>query len=241
MSEWWINLQGDDFDLSQLATILTSSNFRIQRSEGGYYLTADSLNQLENAHEVWETANTALQSFNGMVRLMFPGSKPLSVGNIQRVETDGRTHYYLLTESGTYALQGSVVSLVQSGEGNVAESAQRNPMPEWVNLTQTDPTVARVLTMFGKVVQPWKDLYPIFEIIRKDVGGEETLVSLGWTSMTEIRRFRHTANSPEAVEGSRHGTPTGARPTNPMTPAEAMEFVRSLMVQWITSKQSNAH
>jgi hypothetical protein len=238
MSEWWINLQGDDFDLSQLATILTSSNFRIQRSEGGYYLTADSLNQLENAHEVWETANTRLQSFNGMVRLMFPGSKPLSVGNIQRIEADGRTHHYLLTESGAYALQGSVVAVVQTGEGGVTQPAQRNPMPEWVNLTQADPTVARVLAMFGKVVQPWKDLYPIFEIIRKDVGGEEKLVSMRGISMPDIKRFRHTANSAEAVEGTRHGVPTGTPPKYPMTPAEAMEFIRSLTVQWITSKQS---
>jgi hypothetical protein len=92
--------------------------------------------------------------------------------------------------------------------------------------------------MFGMVVQPWKDFYPIYEIVRKDVGGEEKLVSKGWTSMTQIRRFRHTANSPEAVEGSRHGVPTGTPPTNPMTPAEAMEFIRSLIIQWITYKQS---
>lgn len=52
MREWWVNLQGDDFDLDQLSALLKDPARRVRQEKGRYFLTADRLNNLDNAGEV---------------------------------------------------------------------------------------------------------------------------------------------------------------------------------------------
>jgi len=238
MAEWRVNLQGDDFDLEQLALMLTSPGPRIRREEGSFFLTSDRLNALDDAHKVREVANEMLQSLNGLARLRLNARKPLSVGNLQRVEDDGKTHCHMVAESAELSLRGSV-AIVKIGEGGATAPVQQaDTLFLWFSLAQTDETVARVLRMYGKAVQPWRDFYPIYEIIEHDVGGEKALVSKGWTSRNQIERFNRTAdNSKASGENARHGVSTNEPPTNPMTTAEAKEFIDSILSQWLTFKQ----
>jgi septation ring formation regulator EzrA len=76
MSEWRVNLQGDELELEELAALLTSPDRRIRREEGRYFLVADRLNNIEDAQNVRETAEAMLQSLNGLARLRINARKP---------------------------------------------------------------------------------------------------------------------------------------------------------------------
>jgi hypothetical protein len=238
MTEWRVNLHGDELDLEELAVLLTSTDQHIRREEGRYFLIADRLNSLEDAHKVREAAEGMLQPLNGLTRLRLHTTTPLSIGNIQRIEDDGTKHYNMLLESGTLSTRGHAVVL-KIGEGGTSEPVQqKDPLYSWFCLAGTDETVGRLLSMYGKAVQPWRDLYPIFEIIEADVGGA-ALVSKGWTTKNQIQRFTRTANHSQAAgEGSRHGVSKTEPPPNPMTPAEGWVFIETLLSQWLEFKQS---
>jgi len=234
MREWWVNLQGDDFDLAQLSALLKDPIRRVRQEEGRYFLTADRLNNLENADEVRAAAKAITASFNGLVRLQFNSRTRISVGNMEeRIENGETKNLYVMPESTSlWMREGAVGVVITEGGTDKTAPQQENPFATWLSLAETDQKIAQVLEMYGNASpsEPWKDLYPIFEIIRADVGGEDGLVSKGWINITQISRFRHTANHPEAAgEGARHGVSTYDPPKNPMTIAEAGVFIKSLL------------
>jgi hypothetical protein len=136
MSEWWVHLQGDNTDFAQLSAVLTSPDFAIQRRNGHYFLRSTHLNKLEDVRKVQEAANAMLQPLNGLTRLMVRTSKFLTVGNLERFDDEGKTHYTMLTGSGIYAIQGSVVGL--GGDGTTKRAQQQDPLPSLLALSQTD-------------------------------------------------------------------------------------------------------
>jgi hypothetical protein len=240
MAEWRVNLQGDELDLEELAARLTSPVTRIRREEGRYFLTADRLNNLGGAREVRAAAENILQSLNGFARLKLNAQTPLSAGNIERVEDDGLTHRFLTAESLTFRIrEGACVAL--TGGAETSEPVQQvDPLNALCSLADTDETVARVMSMYGKARGPWKDLYPIYEIIESSVGGEDPLVSKEWTSRNQISRFTRTAGHPKvAGDEARHGVSTAEPPPNPMTPAEGWAFIELLVSQWLEFKQQS--
>lgn len=238
MAEWRVNLHGDDFDLSQLAGMLTATDVRIRQEEGLYFLVADRFNDLEDAEQVRKKADEVLRSLNGLIRLRLRSQQPISVANLQRVEDEGKTHHYILTDSGTLSIREGLTIVKIGAEGTTESVQQEDDLVGWFSLADKDETVARVLNLFGNVVQTWKDLYPIYEIIESDVGGEDSLVSKGWTSRNQIERFSRTSNHSQAAgDGARHGVSRAQPPSNPMTPAEGRAFIESLMTSWLRSKQ----
>jgi hypothetical protein len=149
-------------------------------------------------------------------------------------------HHYLMVESAALSVRAGVAT-VKIGEGGTAEPVQQvDPVCLWFSLAEANETVARVLRMYGEAVQPWKDLYPIYEIIESSVGGEDALVSKEWTSRNQISRFTRTAGHPKvAGDEARHGVSTVEPPPNPMTPAEAWTFIGSLLNQWLRFNQQS--
>jgi len=104
MSEWWAHLEGDDSDLAYLSTVVTAPDFAVQRKNGHFYLRSTQLDMLENARLVKEVASAMLRPLNGLIRLRVHISRPLTVGNLERVDDAGRTNHIILTDSGTLAL-----------------------------------------------------------------------------------------------------------------------------------------
>lgn len=231
MSEWWVHLEGDDSDLAYLSATLTSPDFAIQRKNGHFYLRSNHLDTLEDARKVKAAANVKLRSLNGLTRLRVHTIRPITVGNLERVDNEGRTHYIMLTEPGALALSRATAL----GGRDTA----RDPLPALLMLPETDTVVAHALWLYGIAEQPWKDLYPIYECIKSDLGGKKSLQEKGWVSGNQIERFTRTANHPEASgEGSRHGASPKEPLPNPMTEDEAWAFIRSLLSQWLEFKQS---
>jgi hypothetical protein len=240
MAEWRVHLQGDEFDLEQLAALFTSPHLRIRKEEGIYFLTSDRFNTLTDADAVRKAANDILEPLFGSARLRFGAQKAFNVGNLRRIEDDGRSHHYLLLEGASVKVRGSAVVAVVGGTNTTEQAQQEDPLVSWSVLSESDEMVARVLRLYAKANQVWKDCYPIYEIVEADIGGETALVSKGWVSRNQITRFARTAGHPKAAgDHARHGVSRVEPPPNPMTDAEGKAFIESLLTSWLTFKQQN--
>lgn len=71
------------------------------------------------------------------------------------------------------------------------------------------------------------------EIVVKNMGGQKQLAKRGWTSVSEIDLFFHSANTTE--HQPRHGT-LNQPPVKPMTLDEARMLVEGLLMNWVASK-----
>lgn len=235
MAEWHVNLQGDDFDLVELAARFASHDPFIQREDTAYYLLADELNTLEDPCDVLTAAEGILLPLNGLAKLLLNTRRPLTVGSLYRIDGNGKNRHDLLSEAGSL-IEGAAPLKPGSDETNETMQ-QHDTMHAQLSLARRYEQVKQALSLFAKATQTWKDFYPIFEIMQSDLGGEAALVDTGWTTRNHVTRFTRTVNSPAASgETSRHRVPKGATPQRPMTASEGKEFITSLMIKWMESK-----
>ena len=232
MNHWHVNIQGNELDLSELADIFASSNICVHREEGLYYLTADELNSLDDPSEVHSRATSLIQLIWGLARIHLKTRTPLLVGAISRIRNDGVKNCYVQPEAASLSFQGELAA-VGIGGGTPVINRKESPIGAEFFLPLNDLTVQRVVILSAKAVSPWKDLYPILEIIKEDVLRE------GWVSDDEISRYKRTACNPAtAGDDARHGVFNHPAPSNPMTEAEAKSFIESLVMRWLEFKRS---
>jgi hypothetical protein len=85
------------------------------------------------------------------------------------------------------------------------------------------------------------DLYRILEVVLGDVGGQDALATKGWTSLANIKSFKHTANSVGASgDMARHGTEQAQPPKQPMLLGEAKARVLFIVQAWLQEKRIQA-
>ena len=97
-----------------------------------------------------------------------------------------------------------------------------------------DARVEQVLRTLASGADP-VNLYRAFELVENDVGAR--MVTNGWTTKAEIRRFTHTVNSVRVLGAeARHAVERRRPPRNPMSIAEARAFVMRLVEEWAASK-----
>ncbi len=110
-----------------------------------------------------------------------------------------------------------------------------------MKLAETNPDAMRTIRLVYLMLQgddeiDWAAGYAALEIVEHDLirqgsSGQD----LGWWTKNEIRNFKATANSPEALGiSARHGKPSGLAEAR-MTTKEASWFVRRVVVQWLMS------
>jgi hypothetical protein len=94
-----------------------------------------------------------------------------------------------------------------------------------------NPDFRRSLWVFGTVPHDWRGLYVVLEIIQSGCQDFEQIVDVD--RIKQIKLFKRTANSFEALEESaRHGPRGDAPPPNPMTLADAKTLCRTLLELW---------
>jgi hypothetical protein len=117
----------------------------------------------------------------------------------------------------------------------VHEGQQQTPVPPGpkdIELAQSHPDVAEVLSVLGKDSPSldWFDLYKVYEIVRDNVGGEAALSGKDWLPKRDIKAFTVSANRPDiSGDQARHARSSGPPPkrTRPMTLSEAQQMIPS--------------
>ena len=116
------------------------------------------------------------------------------------------------------------------------------PQSLWppVEIAQRDPAVADALRLLGTQGDTWANLYNIFEIIRKDVGGEGEIRQNGWATKKSLSNFRQSSGD-RRVSGdqARHGVPQGEPPSDPMALSEAASLIKSIFSGWLSWKEAD--
>jgi hypothetical protein len=235
---WYVQLIGDQLDLSTLAQSLAQGPVRISREGDDYYLVIADVGSEQEPRAVMARANEIVELINGAASLALDTIPTLRTGSIHLRREDGGRHHFLLAEAGVLRLRGFAPTIVVSrSDGSVEVSRPADPVADWFALARDDETVANVLRLLGASSNGWVNLYRIFEIIAADVGGIGAIADRGWGARSSMGLFKRTANSPGAVGlEARHGSETTDPPKDPMNLNEAQALVRRIADLWLKSK-----
>ncbi len=233
--KWEVNLRGPESALEELTHALEKSPNTISRVTDGFVLRSDSFAYLDSEADVRVAAQCVVDALSGICRMLLQADAPLSIANIVDVRPDGTRNMFVQLEPGVLRIAGGLVSLqVTHADGSVEERRPSDPVRAWLHKALVAPQAARALRLRDKTSLSWTELYRLFEVIVDGAGGAEAIVEAQWASRTQLRRFKHSANSVVvAGDEARHGVEPTSPPSDAMTISEARSLVDILLARWL--------
>jgi hypothetical protein len=235
MAEWRVQLQGEQFDLQELKEILLGHDPCIIEEGSKFYLTSKAWDKLQEPREVHSQAKDFIQLLENAAYIHFRDTAPLTIGNIVRIDDDGRKHDILIADAGRLTLRGvRLKATAIVGGPKPIESRAEHQVIKVLRASTKNPVVADALRFLRK--GDWVNLYKTYEIVQDEVHGKEKIIRRGWLTSQSISRFRQMAQSRQALgDDARHASRKFIPPKKPMSIHEARAIIGDLLLTWIDS------
>ena len=242
-NQWQVQIQGWASDLEHLERHFAAFPTRVIKDErdGGFLYESTAFAACTTAQEVLDIADQEFAVLSGVLKLVRESPEPLRSGAVYRKNAaGGRDVFVQIRETVQLRAEiGEVTVTVTDSHGNVM--TKPSPPPRTVLLAQlaaSDAAVAKVLRLQSdEGAKSWVGLYRIYEVVEADVGGQAALAKRRWGSASDLKRFKHSANSVTvAGDAARHGRESEKPPKHPMSPDEAAAYVGYVLQAWLASK-----
>lgn len=229
MATWTVALHGDLADLERLATLEVGVT---REGDSSFVFRSPNIDRLSEPRAVHRRALREVEMLKGLLRMAIGGPRamPIKVGGIVRFD-GAKAHFLIATPIAITLRLHDTPPVVTPGK--MAALAGR------------DASIHRVLRLLGR--RPTAaNVYMAFEVLRRAVvGGESTIVALGWSTRKEISCFRYNVNkrrrgvAKSTSQRKRRSQPRRTPPA-PMSMAEAEEYLTRLTLKWIASVDGNS-
>lgn len=221
MTRWRIQIRGNNSDPEKLLNLDGLSDISVMQEANRFYLKAKEFDSCAEAREVLGRGREILNVVNGLGRLRIPGWENLEVCGVAR-EENGRPPTQFIFPNG-------IPSRSRVGGAAIPVSL--------AEIALKDASLRKAFRKYGGLEHSWHNLYNVFEVVEKDVGGEKEIANRGWSTMSTIGNFKHTANSEGALgDDARHGKEHTSPPASPMTKSEAEAMIAGLLNAWLGAK-----
>lgn len=217
--DWFVYLQGDGMDLLILRAALTGGDVVAKEDGHGTYLCGPTLASASAPAEALLRATELMPRLNGVGRVVDSAFEPVRVsGRVSNGE-----------QPATVFAEAHLRARSRLSAGGEPVVAQRT-----LDRAQHDQAFDEVLRLLGTSPElDWFDLYKLYELLKRDAGGDDPLRARAGISQADLKSFTGSANLPE-VSGSaaRHAVGTGGVPTRTMTLAEARDLILGIVRTW---------
>lgn len=239
-----MELNGSVRDLEALSRRFSTEGERIFRAEDGTFVYEICAEESVEIDEAILKAEQRVVLWCGVLRVERERPISLGLGAVTRIDPDGRSSLYVrpvgFADVET-SVSEPVVTILDAAGNPVEQSPPLDLLHDAPLMGDHNPDVAKVLRLLGMCrVGDYTALFRVFEVIFEDVGGEARLIQNGWTSRTQIARFKHSCQHPlVAGDNARHGVQSNDPPSNPMHPAEADRYLLALARLWLKAKSES--
>lgn len=236
MPKWIAAISGNDVDLAELQKSLVGPDLRVSHQQGSYVLESSRFDLLTTPEQVKNKANEILEVLSGASRVAFGLISPLSASWVATINDDGSRNVYM-TATARVAFRDTASVVITREDGTVETINPADEVPRIAGVAEEYADAAEVLKLLAKGIDDWVNLYRIYEIIKRDTGGDRQIAEQGWATAARLNNFRHTANSPDSIgHEARHGVQTNEPPPTPMDISEAKTLIKHVAQKWLQSK-----
>jgi len=239
---WQVQINGWTADLEHMLRHFEGLPVRVTKDgKNGFLYQSEAFDACSSSDEVLAIANEEMRILSGVMRFVRSSDEPLRTGVVYRCHADGTRDVFVHVQDTLLvrASEGDAHVIVTDAQGNVVKAAVPPPRTVAIAaLALRDGAVAKAMRLLAAAdVHSWVGLYRLYEVVEGDIGGESALKDQGWGSATDLKRFKHSANS-VSVGGdiARHGKELTVPPPNPMSLEEASAYVTYLVSAWLSAK-----
>jgi|LGVF01.1.fsa_nt_gb hypothetical protein len=233
---WEVDITGDPADLRRLSEAMRGGDTLICDRDSAFVFRSAQFDSFEDANDVRAHAQEIVTSLSGYSRLVLGTHKPIKVGSVVMVRDDGTKNAFVQLEPVIIRARMLASLSVTRADGTVEHHGPADSVKDWLKAAGQDPAVAKALRLSNADSLSWVELYRIYEVVEGDVARSH-IVASGWVKDSEIRRFKHTANSVGACgDQARHGKENTQPPKNTMSLSQAKSLIDRLLKAWIASK-----
>lgn len=232
--KWRIELKGHKHDLEDLYENQESELWSIIKYGENFYLESVRFNNILDSRDVAQESDMLLKIINGSAKLAINGYVPVARGGVWELDSDGDLSKKFLEVTDTIQLRVKVYSpsLVSEGQNTDVPPKKIEHIKLVADLALANQYVLDAISIYSKGKLSWSDLYKIQEIIN-DSCGINTILDQSNISKAQLKRFKHTCQSHEAIgEESRHHSKGHKKPKNPMSHEEASQLITDLLETW---------
>jgi hypothetical protein len=226
-------LEGDPFDLQDLADLFAGGDVRVVRDDGedAYYLTAPEIDNPPEPGSTNQSAEVIIKRLNGLARTHMGDFRPVRLSG-KYTDPAGK-HVFVASFALELRARLSATAVVVGSDGQPL-SDPPSPWPARLALARVDPDVSQVLDIMGRNESlSWDQLYKVHEIIRVAVK-PDSITGYGWVDDATDSAFRASANRADVSgDDARHARNSGVPPTRTMSLGEARSFIGDLVTKWL--------
>lgn len=218
MTPWMVEISGNNLELQRLVRMDGLSDISLIQEDDRCYLKSKEFDSCTEAREVLDRGTQILSIINGLGRLRIPNWENYEVRGVAREETGRPCTQFIFAEG--------IPSRSRVG-GSVIPAS-------FVEIALKDANLRKALRIYGDREHSWPNLYNVYEVVEKGVGGVNEIAKRGWSTKSTIRNFKHTANSVRALgDEARHGKELKTPPDAPMSKSEAESMIAGLLKAWL--------
>jgi hypothetical protein len=225
-------LEGDQFDLQDLAELLPSGDVRVVREGDAYYLTAPQIDNPPEGSTFYEAAQRLIFWINGLGRAKNPSFRPAGLSGRY---TEGESQHVVVTPSpAEIRIRTTATVTLTKADGTVIPD-EPSPWPDHFAVAETNSDVVKILEIMGSGEKlDWFALYKIYELI-DDALGSDTIVGRNWSTSAQDSAFRASANLAKySGDAARHAVDKGSGyPKHTMTIEQGRSFISDLVTKWL--------
>jgi hypothetical protein len=217
-------LDGDPFDLDDLAELLPSGDVRVVREGEEFYLTSPDIDNPREGQRHDEVAETLIARINGIGAVRYSNFRPVA---LRGTYTEGETQHSWAKISPMEARVRMQAAMTQTdSDGNIVPD-EPSPWPDRLSQAASHPDLDKVLGIMGRSKSlGWADLYKVFEFVRRSVP-EDEMQQRGWATKRRLSLFRQTAQAERHAHSS--------VPADPMPLPVARDLVNHLVTAWMST------
>lgn len=238
MAEWQVRLKGEEIDLADLADALTELDMQVIKDGEAYYLRLADFQDCDQAQQVADRTAVLMPVILGAARVQHGDTLPVRAGGVCRVDDDGQRHYFYLGSAHIRLRSRLLASGTVNGSTAPSPPPSGSTVASRIEIARRDPSVRDALYFFA--AEPnWFNLYKVWEIIGRDIGGRSKMAARGWGTKDQHDSFCFSANEYRASGiHARHSdrTPSKGQDPPPIKLEEAQAFIRTLLDNWIRTK-----
>lgn len=235
--DWLLIVLGSPEAIDDTKKMFAGSDWQITTQGESAFLSAPEFRNLDDANAIFDVGSKLLSAINLAREIVAPGAEVLGVGGAGQRISNGqiRRHFIAKLEPARFRVRLMPVEFIVSG----ANRPVRAPRPPFAvriaKAVRTDEAVETAAAALAQRPLTWAALFVAHETIngltspsgkRAAYGHYE---SNGWAKVSEIVRFRRTANF------HRHGLPRDPLPDKPMSFEEAENLIRQCFDNMIES------
>lgn len=238
--KWKVRLDGSDEYLPYLEMGFDDDP-EIYKEDGQYFMQCSDFEKLSDHDEVKSEAErilTTIENFGEREDIQFDN---LRVDGTYDMRDDSQVDMIHYSEPAPLLVSGQPVIITTTNAEGEEEtySPAADKTQEWTKLSREDEKVAEFVGLID-MGDSWTDIYRMYEFIQSNIHGDDNIVAREWWTQDEKERFKHTANSREAIgDAARHGDDTATAPDEPMELAEAQRLINGLIDDWLEHREQH--